>query len=237
MPDRSRPLSEEDLAPDPFVQFGRWFDEAVLVVRHPEAMALGTASVDGRPSVRMVLMKSWDESGFVFYTNYASRKGLEIAENAHVAALFHWDALDRQVRIEGDARRISSSESDAHFAARPRGAQIGAHASWQSRPIGTRSELDERVRQLVERFSGRSVPRPSWWGGFRLHADVVEFWQSREDRLHDRLQYQRLDVVTATETTAGTGSSGGPGGAATSGTGGHDRHQGSGRWRIVRLQP
>jgi pyridoxamine 5'-phosphate oxidase len=189
MIDHSRPLSEDEAAPDPFVQFGRWFAEAAGSERVPEAVAVATVSADCRPSVRMVLMKSWDARGFVFHTNYGSRKGRDIAARPRVALLFHWDSLGRQVRVEGPAERISADESDTHFAGRPRGAQIGAHASYQSRPIAARHELDVTVADVAGRFAGRPVPRPPWWGGIRVRPEVFEFWQNRYDRLHDRLRY------------------------------------------------
>ncbi len=186
-----QPLTESDASPDPFAQFGLWFDAAARSVRVPEAVAVATASAEGAPSVRMVLMKSWDGRGFVFHTNYGSRKGRELAENPRAALLFHWDPLGRQVRVEGEVERIAAAESDAHFATRQRGARIGARAAWQSRPIGSREELDRRVREVAERYAEGDVPRPSWWGGYRLLPHTFEFWQRREDRLHDRLRYER----------------------------------------------
>jgi pyridoxamine 5'-phosphate oxidase len=185
------PLVEAEASPDPFVQFARWYEDAARVVRLPEAVAVATASRSGRPSVRMVLMKGWDERGFVFHTNYGSRKGRDIDENPVAALLFHWDPLGRQVRIEGPIERIDPAESDEHFGTRPRGAQIGAHASWQSQPITDRDELDRRVQAVASRFEGSPVPRPPWWGGYRVRPLVFEFWQNREDRLHDRLEYRR----------------------------------------------
>jgi pyridoxamine 5'-phosphate oxidase len=192
--DHSQPLDETDAPPDPYALFADWFAAAAAVVRIPEAVAVATAGDDGRPSVRMVLMKSWDERGFVFHTNYGSRKGEEIAANPRAALLFHWDPLGRQVRVEGPVGPIAGEESDAHFATRPRGAQVGAHASWQSRPIAGRDELDRRVAEVAARYAGRPVPRPAWWGGYRVSPEVVEFWQNRDDRLHDRLRYQRVPV-------------------------------------------
>ena len=189
MPDRSIPLVESGADPDPFVQFGRWFDEAAAVVQVPEAMAVATAGADGRPSVRMVLLKRWDRRGFVFHTNYEGRKGSDLHQNPVAALLFHWDPLGRQVRVEGPTERVSAAESDEYFATRPFAARIGALASRQSRPVADRDVLDARVRELTAAFEGREVPRPAWWGGFRVRPGTFEFWQNREDRLHDRIRY------------------------------------------------
>jgi pyridoxamine 5'-phosphate oxidase len=176
---------------DPLLQFGRWFDDAVPVVRLPEAVALATADADGRPSLRMVLIKGFDEDGFVFHTHYDSRKARELAANPVAALLFHWDPLGRQVRIEGTIERVGPEESDRYFETRPRGGQIGAHASHQSQPIQSRDLLDQRVAELSERYDGQPVPRPESWGGFRLRPESYEFWQNRDDRLHDRFRYAR----------------------------------------------
>lgn len=189
MTPESKPLLESGADPDPLVQFGRWFDEAAAVVPHPEAMAVATADVHGHPSVRMVLLKGWDANGFVFHTNVDSRKGRELGENPHAALLFHWDPLGRQVRIEGPVDRIPERDSDSYFQTRPRGAQIGARASRQSRTIESRDELSREVKILESRFAGQEVPRPPWWGGLRVQPREFEFWQNREDRLHDRLRY------------------------------------------------
>jgi len=191
VPKDSVPLLEADVDPDPVVQFSRWFEEAATVVRMPEAVAVATASTDGHPSARMVLMKHFDEQGFVFHTNYESRKGSDLTQNPRCAMLFYWDPLGRQVRIEGGAERIPASQSDEYFLTRPRGGQIGALASHQSQPIASRSELDGRQQELTERFDGQPVARPPWWGGFRVVPDTFEFWQNRADRLHDRLRYVR----------------------------------------------
>ena len=184
------PLREDDLDPDPLVQFRAWFARAAQVVRLPEAAALATADARGRPSVRMVLVKAFDDRGFVFHTDYESRKGVELAANPHAALLFHWDPLGRQVRLEGPVERLSPAESDTYFATRPRGAQIGAHASAQSRPIGSRRELENKVAEADARYRSGPVPRPPSWGGFRLHPEAYEFGQNRDDRLHDRLRYR-----------------------------------------------
>ncbi|HEV3266164.1 MAG TPA: pyridoxamine 5'-phosphate oxidase [Acidimicrobiales bacterium] len=189
MTPESKPLLESGADPDPLGQFGQWFDEAAAVVPHPEAMAVATADSQGHPSVRMVLLKGWDANGFVFYTNFDSRKGRELGDNPYAALLFHWELLGRQVRIEGPVDRIPERDSDSYFQTRPRGGQIGARASYQSRSIESREELDREVKILEGQFAGQEVPRPPWWGGLRVQPRVFEFWQNREDRLHDRLRY------------------------------------------------
>jgi pyridoxamine 5'-phosphate oxidase len=183
------PLDESTVDADPLVQFGRWFEDAAGVMAMPEAMAVASVDARGRPSVRMVLLKSFGPDGFVFYTNYESRKGRELVENPYAALLFHWETLGRQVRIEGPVTRTSDAESDAYFATRPRGSQLGARASRQSRPIGDRRLLEAEVAAIDGRFADVEVPRPSSWGGFRVAPDSYEFWQHRADRLHDRLLY------------------------------------------------
>lgn len=183
------PLRETAVDPDPLVQFGRWFDDAASVVRSPEAMAVATADPEGRPSVRMVLLKAWGQEGFIFHTNFGSRKAGELFDNPRAALLFHWDPLGRQIRIEGTAERTGDEESDAYFATRPHGGQIGAWASRQSAVIDGRRGLDEQVTALTAEYAGRVVPRPPWWGGVRVRAESFEFWQHRHDRLHDRLRY------------------------------------------------
>jgi pyridoxamine 5'-phosphate oxidase len=188
-------LLESDVDPDPLEQFRRWFAEAAEVgIRAPEAMALATASATGAPSVRMVLLKSVDEHGFVFFTGYVSHKAGELDSNPRAALLFYWDPLGRQVRIEGGVDRVGDAESDAYFATRPRGAQLAAIASRQSSVLSDRGELDLRVDELEARLAGSDVPRPEHWGGYRLVPDTYEFWQHRDDRLHDRLRYQREGV-------------------------------------------
>jgi pyridoxamine 5'-phosphate oxidase len=189
--EHAKPLLERDLDPDPLRQFGRWFDEAAAVSRAPEAAALATATPAGAPSVRMVLLKRFDEQGFVFHTNYESRKGDELEANPRAALLLYWDPLGRQVRIEGPVERIGADETEAYFGTRPRGAQVGAHASLQSRPVGSREELEARVEELDRELTGRDVPVPESWGGYRVVPDTYEFWQHRDDRLHDRLRYRR----------------------------------------------
>jgi pyridoxamine 5'-phosphate oxidase len=192
MSDHGRPLREEDVDPDPLRQFRAWYREAESAgVRAPEAAALATASSDGAPSARMVLVKGFDERGFVFYSNYASRKGRELAGNPRAALLFHWDPLGRQVRIEGPVARTSAEESAAYVRERPRASQLSALASPQSQIVDSRQALELRVLELEERYRGSELPLPSDWGGFRLRPETVELWQQREDRLHDRLRYLR----------------------------------------------
>jgi pyridoxamine 5'-phosphate oxidase len=191
MDERARPLDRNDLDPDPLRQFERWYRAAEGAVRAPEAMALATATRDGAPSVRMVLLKGFDADGFVFYTGYESRKGEELAGNPRAALLFYWDPLGRQVRIEGSVERIAREESDAYFHSRPRAAQLAAFASRQSTVLADRNELIERYAQLERDLDGRDVPLPDAWGGFRLVPDAYEFWQHRESRLHDRFRYRR----------------------------------------------
>jgi pyridoxamine 5'-phosphate oxidase len=191
VPDFDQPLREEDVDPDPITQFAAWFADAGEAIRAPEAVALATATPDGRPSVRMVLLKHFGPDGFVFYSNHDSRKGREMAVNPHAALMFHWDQLGRQVRIEGPVERMTQDESASYIRTRPRGSQIGALASPQSRPIASRDVLEQRVADLTAQFAGRELPLPDAWGGFLLEPVAIEFWQHRDDRLHDRLQYIR----------------------------------------------
>lgn len=194
MSDYGKPLREQDVDPDPLRQFASWFAEAGRAgLRMPEAAAVATASADGAPSVRMVLVKGYDERGFVFYSNYASRKGLELAANPRAALLFHWDPLGRQVRIEGAVAHTSASESAEYVRSRPRASQLSALASPQSQTIDSRQALEGRVEELEQRHAGGELPLPSEWGGFRVAAEAIEFWQQRHDRLHDRLRYRRGD--------------------------------------------
>jgi pyridoxamine 5'-phosphate oxidase len=189
---RAQPLREQDVDPDPLRQFERWFaDAAAAGIRAPEAMAVATASAAGAPSVRTVLLKGSDERGFVFFTNYDSRKGRELAENPRAALLFHWDPLGRQVRIEGEVERVERAESEAYFRTRPRGGRLGAVASRQSERVRSREELEARVAAADAEYADTEIPLPRYWGGFRLRAETYEFWQHRENRLHDRLRYHR----------------------------------------------
>ena len=185
-------LSEKDLAKDPFRQFERWFQEAEAArIPEPNAMILSTADREGRPSSRTVLLKGLDGRGFVFYSNYESRKGRELSAGPRAALLFPWIAIERQVIVEGPVARISREESAAYFHGRPRLSQLAAWASPQSSIVSGRAVLEDSLKALETRYAGQEVPLPPHWGGFRLSPETVEFWQGRRNRLHDRLRYRR----------------------------------------------
>lgn len=185
-------LRREDLASNPFLQFGTWFEQAIDAgVAEPNAMSLATVGTALEPSLRTVLLKMYDEKGFVFFTNYNSQKAKQIAENPQVALLFAWIDLGRQVQIRGRAEKISSSESLTYFLSRPRGAQMGAWVSQQSSVIGSRQLLDMKFGEIRKKFSTGKIPLPDFWGGYRVVPKSIEFWQGRENRLHDRFVYTR----------------------------------------------
>ena len=188
-------LNEADLSPYPIEQFRLWFDDAVARgLTEPNAMTLATASAEGRPSARIVLLKGYDSRGFSFFTNYQSRKGMELAENPFAALVFFYPTLERQIRIEGRVQPISSEESDAYYLSRPVGSRLGAWASHQSQVIADRSTLDHRLAELERRAASEPFPRPLHWGGFRVVPDVLEFWQGRPNRMHDRLRYRATET-------------------------------------------
>jgi len=188
-------LDEAVVAADPFVQFAAWFGEAQTTpeIAEPNGMTVATVDADGRPAARIVLLRGWAQRGFVFYTNYGSRKGAALAADPRAALLFWWGVLQRQVRIEGDVTIVSAAESDAYFASRPRGHRLSAWASRQSFPVGGAGELERAMADAEARFPGE-VPRPPFWGGYRVVPDRFEFWHGRPNRLHDRIVYERNDA-------------------------------------------
>ena len=185
-------LDEASVAADPFAQFARWLDDALAAdgLSEPNAMTLATIDAEGGPDARIVLLRGFDARGFTFFTNYASRKGAELAARPRAALLFYWAPLERQVRVEGSVARLSAAESDAYFAQRPRGHRLSAWASPQSRVEPDRAALEAAMREADARFAGVEVPRPEHWGGFRVAGERFEFWQGRRDRVHDRIAYE-----------------------------------------------
>jgi pyridoxamine 5'-phosphate oxidase len=186
-------LRRTDLDPNPTRQFSNWFTAAIEAgIRDVNAMSLATAGINGRPSVRIVLLKSFDRDGFVFFSNYESAKGKQLDSNPYAALGFYWIELDRQIRITGKVEKTSREESQAYFHSRPVGSQLGAWASRQSEIIDGRRVLDARMAEMVERFGNNRIPLPPHWGGYRLKPEMMEFWQGRQNRLHDRFRYTRL---------------------------------------------
>lgn len=183
-------LKESDLDPSPIKQFGKWYEKALRAdLIHPNAFTLTTSTTAGKPSARVVLLKDYDERGFVFYSNSKSKKGSEISDNPFASFCFWWGELERQIRIEGRIEKVSQDEADAYFATRPRGSQLGAWASNQSSVIPNREVLEKRILQFESKFNDKDIPRPPYWNGYRLAPNVIEFWQGRDNRLHDRLRY------------------------------------------------
>ncbi len=190
---RRASLDVREVDPDPVVEFGLWLDQALRAeLLEPYAMTLATASADGVPSARIVLLRQVDQRGFAFFTDYRSRKGRELADNPRASLVFYWAELERQVRVAGTVRKVTREESEAYFASRPEGSRLGAWASHQSSVISSRTLLEEAVRELTARFGQGPIPLPEHWGGYRVIPSEFEFWQGRENRLHDRVRYTRM---------------------------------------------
>lgn len=190
------PLLESNVDPNPIAQFINWFDEALKQIKDdPNAMILSTADADGRPSSRTVLLKGYNEEGFIFYTNYASRKAIQIAENPNVSITFYWPELMRQIHIEGVAEKVSAERSDAYFKTRPDGSKISAWATYQSRPVSSRDEFENRRKEIEDKFIGKEITRPPTWGGYIIKPKRIEFWQGRLNRLHDRICYIKSEEI------------------------------------------